>query len=260
MKYLVCLISLFAVFGCDSFHKFAPEKYFAEGDELKFATAIYNNDSREIRRMIADGIVDLDTSGKSGFSYLLYAVYVEKYNVVKILLENGADPNQLSVVEHPDGCIEHLTPLYCICRNHWYPIKYIKLLVEHGANVNDSTYSPLIACIENSGKDQKKVRYLIEHGAKVNQEYNGWTPIQTAAIVRRLDLVDMLWNEYNADPLYHSKDGTSLAFVIQNDIDNNLGTPKYIDHARDIMERLKKLGVQFPVSLKPAKNTEEKQR
>lgn len=116
----------------------------------------------------------------------------------------------------------------------------------------------MIACIENSGKDQKKVRYLIEHGAKVNQEYNGWTPIQTAAIVGRLDLVDMLWNEYNADPLYHSKDGTSLAFVIQNDIDNNLGTPKYIDHARDIMERLKKLGVQFPVSLKPAKNTEEK--
>lgn len=260
MKYLVCLISLFAVFGCDSFHKFAPEKYFAEGDELKFATAIYNNDSREIRRMIADGIVDLDTSGKSGFSYLLYAVYVEKYNVVKILLENGADPNQLSVVEHPDGCIEHLTPLYCVCRNHWYPIKYIKLLVEHGANVNDTSVSPpLVTCIMNSGKDQKRVRYLIENGANINQVFGDYTPMQHAVLSRRLDLVDLLW-DYGADPLYIGKRGNSLAYMVQKIVNKNLGTPEYVNHAREIMERLGKLGVQFPVSLKPAKNTEEKQR
>ena len=259
MKYLVCLISLFTVFGCDSFHKFAPEKYFAEGDELKFATAI-NNDSREIKRMIADGIVDLDTSGKSGFSYLLYAVYVEKYNVVKILLENGADPNQLSVVEHPDGCIEHLTPLYCVCRNHWYPIKYIKLLVEHGANVNDTSVSPpLVTCIMNSGKDQKKVRYLIENGANINQVFGDYTPMQHAVLSGRLDLVDLLW-DYGADPLYIGKRGNSLAYMVQKIVNKNLGTPEYVNHAREIMGRLGKLGVQFPVSLKPAKNTEEKQR
>lgn len=260
--YLTLSIFLLTIFKCCNMkvYKFKPETYFCRTDylEITMADAIYYENKKKVKEYIQSGKVDINKPGASGFTYLLYSIYIERYDMTKVLLELGADPNQLSVVKHPDGGIEHLTPLYCICRNHWYPIKYIKLLVEHGANVNDSTYSPLIACIENSGKDQKKVRYLIEHGAKVNQEYNGWTPIQTAAIVGRLDLVDMLWNEYNADPLYHSKDGTSLAFVIQNDIDNNLGTPKYIDHARDIMERLKKLGVQFPVSLKPAKNTEEK--
>lgn len=117
--------------------------------------------------------------------------------------------------------------------------------------------SPLHACVGNPGKDQKKVRYLIEKGARVNQEYCGWTPIQYAVIARRLDLVDILWNEYGADPLYVGKNGISFAFMIQNIIDRNLGTPKYVDHAREIMERLKELGVQFPVSLTPAKDAEE---
>lgn len=260
---LLSIISIILFNCCDmGVKRFKPETYFSHKVDLEMdmANAIYHGDKKRVKDYINTGRVDINKPGEAGFTYLLYAIFLERYDIVRVLLELGADPNQLSVVKHPDGGIEHLTPLYCICRNHWYPIKYIKLLVKKGANVNDdSEYSPLIACIENSGKDQKKVRYLIEHGAKVNHEYkNGWTPIQTAAIVGRLDLVDMLWNEYNADPLYHSKNGTSLAFVIQNDIDNNLGTPKYIAHARDIMERLKKLGVQFPVSLKPEESVEEK--
>lgn len=126
MRYLIYITALFAFFGCNSFSKFAPEKYFAEGGERELATAIYNNDIRKIRRMIADSIVNLNTSGKSGFHYLLYAIYVEKYEVVKILLENGANPNQLSIIKHPDGTIQELTPLGCVCRNHWYPITMIR--------------------------------------------------------------------------------------------------------------------------------------
>lgn len=89
-------MTLVAFFGCKSFSKFAPEKYFARGDELKFATAIYNSDSRTVRQMIADNIVDLNASGEKGFSYLMYAVYIEQYDVAKVLLENGADPLYVS--------------------------------------------------------------------------------------------------------------------------------------------------------------------
>lgn len=73
----------------------------------------------------------------------------------------------------------------------------------------------------------------------------------------QLDLVDLLWND-GADPLYVGKDGNSLAYMVQKIVNKNLGTPKYVKHAREIMERLKELGVQFPVSLNPAKNVEEK--
>ena len=45
--------------------------------------------------------------------------------------------------------------------------------------------------------------------------------------------------------------------MVQKIVNKNLGTPKYVNHACEIMERLKELGVQFPVSLNPAKNVEE---
>lgn len=251
MKYLIYITALLAFFRCNSSSKFVPEKYFAEGSEREFATAIYNGNSRKIEKMITDSIVNLKVSGEKGFSYLLYAVFVEKYNMVKILLELGADPNQLSVVKHPDGSIEKLTPLVCVCRNHWYPIKYIKLLVEKGANVNDTIVSPpLVTCIINSGKDQKKVRYLIEKGANINQVFGDYTPMQHAVLGGRLDLVDLLW-DYGADPLYIGKKGNSLAYMVQNIVNKNLGTPEYVNHARAIMDRLEKLGVRFPVSLTP---------
>ena len=262
--------------------KFKPETYFSRTDYLEFsmANAIYYENKKKVKEYIQSGGIDVNKPGVSGFTYLLYSIYIEKYDMTKVLLELGADPNQLSVVKHPDGTIEELTPLVCICRNHWYSIKYIKLLVEQGANVNDTTLSPpLVSCIIHSGKDQKKVRYLIENGANINQVFGDYTPMQHAVLSGRLDMVDLLWDygadpllviqtmnqkmvdllwDYGADPLYIGKKGNSLAYMVQKIVNKNLGTPKYINHAREIMERLKELGVQFPVSLKPAKNVEEK--
>ena len=54
MKYLIYITALLAFFGCNSFSKFVPEKYFAEGSEREFATAIYNGNSRKIKKMRTD--------------------------------------------------------------------------------------------------------------------------------------------------------------------------------------------------------------
>ena len=113
--------------------------------------------------------MDINRPGQAGFTFLMYAVYIEQYDVAKVLLENGADPNILSVVTHPDGGVEHLTPLSCVCAHHWYPIKYIKLLAEHGADMNDTITAPFLLCIGHSMKDTQKVRYMIEHGANINK-------------------------------------------------------------------------------------------
>lgn len=254
-KSLICLISTLFLFGCSNMKvkDFKPDTYFSRKVDLEMAMAdaIYYGEKKLVRDYINTGRVDINRPGQAGFTFLMYAVYIEQYDVAKVLLENGADPNILSIVTHPSGSIEKLLPLYCICQHNWYPIKYMKLLVENGANVNDTILSPLATCIKHSGKDTKKVRYLIEHGAKVNQEFGGLTPIQFAVIARRLELVDLLWNEYNADPLYVGKSGISLAFMVQNIVDNKLGTPEYIDHAQAIMKRLEKLGVKFPITLTP---------
>ena len=233
--------------------KFKPETYFSRTDYLEFsmAKAIYHENKKQIKENVSSGKVDINKPGVSGFTYLLYAIFLERYDIVKVLLELGADPNQLSIIKHPDGSIEKLTPLGCVCRNHWYPIKYIKLLVEKGANVNDTIVSPpLVACIMNSGKDQKKVRYLIENGANINQVFGDYTPMQYAVLSRGLDMVDLLWN-YGADPLYIGKKGNSLAYMVQKIVNKKLGTPEYVAHAQAIMNRLEKLGVKFPVTITP---------
>lgn len=129
-------------------------------------------------------------------------------------------------------------------------IKYLKLLVEKGANVNDTNITPLHACVGNPGKDQERVRYLIENGANIDQVFGDYTPMQRAVLGRRLDLVDLLW-DYGADPLYIGKKGNSLAYMIQNIVSKNLGTPEYVAHAQAIMDRLEKLGVKFPVAITP---------
>ena len=239
--------------------EFKPDIYFSHKVDLEMAIAdaIYYGEKKLVRDYINTGRVDINRPGKAGFTFLMYAVYIEQYDVAKVLLENGADPNILSIVTHPDGAVEYLTPLSCVCENDWYPMKYIKLLVENGANVNDTITVPFTLCIAHSGNDSKKIRYLIEHGAKVNTEFKGKTPIQLAAMIGKWDLVSLLWDEYGADPLYVSKDGRSLAFIVQNSIEKKLGTPKSLSHAQAIMERLKKLGVKFPVTLNPEDEKEK---
>lgn len=237
---------------------FKPDAYFSRKVDLEMAMAdaIYYGEKKLVRDYINTGRVDINRPGKAGFTFLMYAVYIEQYDVAKVLLENGADPNILSIVTHPDGAVEYLTPLSCVCENNWYPIKYIKLLVENGANINDTITAPFIRCITYSIKGQKKVRYLIEHGANINLVIGDFSPMQHAVLSGRLDLVDLLW-DYGADPLYVGKKGTSLAIMLQDIVDNKLGTPEYIDHAQAIMKRLEKLGVKFPVTLNPKNEKEE---
>lgn len=238
--------------------EFKPDIYFSHKVDLEMAIAdaIYYGEKKLVRDYINTGRVDINRPGKAGFTFLMYAVYIEQYDVAKVLLENGADPNILSIVTHPDGAVEHLTPLSCVCAHHWYPIKYIKLLAEHGADMNDTITAPFLLCIGHSMKDTQKVRYMIEHGANINKEVNGYTPIQYAALVGKLDLVDLLW-ELGANPLYTTSEGISLAYLIQEDVDKKLGTKEYVSHAQEIMKRLEKLGVKFPVTLNPEDKKEE---
>ena len=259
-KSSIFLISTLFLWGCSNMKvkDFKPDAYFSHEieSEMAIADAIYYGEKKLVRDYINTGRVDINRPGKAGFTFLMYAVYIEQYDVAKVLLENGADPNILSIVTHPDGAVERLTPLSCVCENNWYPIKYIKLLVENGANINDTITAPFIRCITYSIKDQKKVRYLIEHGANINLVIGDFSPMQHAVLSGRLDLVDLLW-DYGADPLYVGKKGTSLAIMLQDIVDNKLGTLEYIDHAQAIMKRLEKLGVKFPVTLNPEDEKEE---
>lgn len=238
--------------------RFKPEVYFDTDNvaELSMAKAIYNGETWLVKKYLKSNAVDINKPGKSGFTYLLYAIYIEQYDVAKILLENGADPSVRCIVSFPDG-EEELTPLSVVCGNHWYPMKYYKLLVENGANINDPRMPALPICIAMSGKKKEKVIYLIEHGADLNLPWGGFTPLECCVTSRNLDIVDLLY-DYGADPFITEETCYNFAFMLQDVVDQRLGTQEYIDHAKAIMARLKKEGVKFPVPKLPTDYFEDK--
>ena len=263
MKHLVYIMTLLAFFGCNSFSHLAPEKYFSDGNELLLANAIYRNKSKEIEYILSHNEINVNTPGKYGFTYLMYAIYIQKYDMAKLLLKLGADPNLLSYVNHPvegnnpdyikreEGTFR-LMPLSFVCGHPDWNIKYIKLLIEYGADVNATIpFTPIHELIVGGAGDMERIKYLMKHGLDLNVPDNlGDTPIITAAIVRDLDLVEYFL-DYGANPKQINKDGVSLGYELQLQIEDNLGTPEYITHAKAIIERLKKMGITFPAILTP---------
>ena len=261
-KSSIFLISTLFLWGCSNMKvkDFKPDAYFSHEieSEMAMANAIYYSNNELVKDYIKTGRVDINTPGKYGFTYLMYAIYIQKYDMAKLLLKLGADPNLLSFVNHPvkgnnpdyiqreEGTFR-LMPLSFVCGHPDWDIKYIKLLIEYGADVNATIpFTPIHELIVGGAGDMERIKYLMKHGLDLNVPDNsGDTPIITAAIVRDLDLVEYFLNN-GAKPNHINKDGVSLGYELQLQIEDNLGTPEYIAHAKVIIERLKEMGITFP--------------
>ena len=193
-------------------------------------------------------------------SYLLYAVWEHNYDMTKFLLENGADPNFVSVFwdETPEETVCML-PLERTCYDK-YGMNYMKLLLEHGANPNDTRAQlPLFAAALY--EDKKKIDFLLEHGADINQfDSVKETVIIDQALARQWAFVLWLWDK-GADPMKTGGIGRNtggkenVAYWVQDFI--NYGNGDYDNpDFKKLVARLKSIGVEFPY--KPAMdNTEE---
>ena len=119
------------------FNSEAPYKRFFSEKEYPIIQAIHDCDKDKILDMMHRGW-NVNSMGKHGMSYLLYAIWEHNYDMTKFLLENGADPNFVSVFwdETPEETVCML-PLERTCYDK-YGMNYMKLLLEHGANPNDT--------------------------------------------------------------------------------------------------------------------------
>ena len=137
MKYIIALLSSLILTSCSMFNNEAPYKRFFSEKEYPIIQAIHDCDKDKILDMMHKGW-NVNTMGKHGMSYLLYAVWEHNYDMTKFLLENGADPNFVSVFwdETPEETVCML-PLEGTCYDK-YGMNYMKLLLEYGANPNDT--------------------------------------------------------------------------------------------------------------------------
>lgn len=96
---------------------------------------------------------------ESKYTPLMIAVEYERHELIKILLEHGADTEYTTIYGNT------ALLLAVIYQNH----EIMKILLDAGANVNvinTSKYTPLMYAIDNSQIDD--VKLLIEKGAKID--------------------------------------------------------------------------------------------
>ena len=230
-----------------------PQVYFPDGQELKMATAIYDGDTRSVQSMINDG-VDLNRIGKGGMTYLYYAMLTMNYDMMELLLKNGANPNIRSVFYtrpklHKKGLSDDKTIAICLVYSGYgdYDIKYMKLLLKYGANINDTTsMSPLTAAVRDKVQGKEKIKYLAEQGLNLNYSQTGTPIIASQARIFKWDMVLFLL-DLGADPMAGDDPDFYVATAVQDYYDEGFDlNSEYGKMAQEVKRRLEQRGVKFP--------------
>jgi ankyrin repeat protein len=141
-----------------------------------FIELMWSGTADEVERAIKDGA---DVNARNDGYTALHVALAEGASpeVVKILLENGADPN---AANFGDGLIEGNTPLHQACYNRENPV--IAMLLDAGADINarNGTHTPLMAAMEFPSLE--KITLLLDRGADISARgYLGRTAFWDAA-------------------------------------------------------------------------------
>ncbi len=178
----------------------------------EIANLIYQDNIEQVEKFITThpNMINYQEP-QNGLTLLMWSVLMEKFDSVKILLLNGADPNLTSN--------SNSTALFFACGHSWVEnipnknSKYVLLLLENGANPNityqgnpnqkygtitgiEKGTAPLMIASNNS---IDKVKELLKYGAKLNHKtVTGKTASIEALIMQEVDVAYYLIVEKKA--------------------------------------------------------------
>jgi len=225
-KNTLLIFALFPIILLPGCNKYQPENYFKSIEQVTLAKAILTQNTDEISNLINGG-TEMDTRGKNGITPLMWALLNQRDKSYEFLLKNGADPN----IQMNDGDWngQSTTSLSAMSKYPWY----LETALLYGGEPNlvnpRKKRTPTFEAIQF--KDQlewkwlrgekdpsmEKVLLLIKANADLNfQDKSDWTPMMTAAIANRYDIVYTLI-ENGADPFLETGTGDTLLRLI-NDI------------------------------------------
>ncbi len=241
-----------------------PDGFFKERKYSNIAEAIYNNNDDLLKNYLKTyKDLDIDKLGKRGANLLMYSIIMEKYKMMQILLEHGADPNVKSYVIPPTQPIGKNSdrlcaqPLGIICEYyHRYNRKYVELLLKYGANVNDTICSkpPFIHAVGGSAyistytwrKKKELMTILLKNGANINiQDKSGKTALISARGIKWETTIEWLL-DHGADYKITDNHNISVVHHIQNYLENFGSEEKFLAKSRALKKRLENEGVIFP--------------
>jgi len=124
-------------------------------------------------------------------------------DIVRLLLENGADPNAFVDIGPPTniGFPEESTPL-CWCKGN---LEIVELLLDHGADPMLPKDEPAIFYAGKRDANPKIVQRMLEAGANPNVGTVYGSILQLACVVENAKVVEVLL-KWNAEPTIMTRD------------------------------------------------------
>lgn len=213
---IICLISTLLT-SCTTMSDLnKPENSF-EGKFLPIGKAIYANDKKEVTHLLTNSEISIDSVGNGGKSgkptFLMYAILLEKEEMVAILLKLGANPNQRCLLTNQNKTNDSKTGVPLIyhetnpLNRASFSIENIQtakniceLLINHGADINGwgSYYdAPLKnAVLGHEGENAKAmVKFFLSKGADINAYLDKSGSTILNSISGEWQLVDYLLEE-----------------------------------------------------------------
>jgi uncharacterized protein len=190
--------------------KYDAARYF-DGPGLALAQAVGRHDSADLRRLIEAGQVDPNkVFSRQGMPLMAWPIVNEDPDGLQLLLDAGLDPNARDGARDQDGDFVHANALvYAASLKD--PV-YLKLLLEHGGDPETPNRDgqPLLFDARLQGSFQN-VKLLVEHGADVNHSFLGATGTILGQYVLLGDFEEAYWlMQHGADPGLRS-DGSPVA-------------------------------------------------
>ena len=140
-----------------------------EGDFFPLHYASYFGKTASVKEIVKYCDVNLRMKPELGNVALIYAADQGHFEIVKYLIEKGADVNIIfGKIEFGKKVNSGYTALYAACIDDHY--KIAKLLIENGADVNKvcrANFDPMTALDRAAKNDSEKCRVLLtKHGGR----------------------------------------------------------------------------------------------
>lgn len=256
MKRILFLI-MTSMFGKCASSSQVDNKYLGDDVRLfentpvwEIAKAIEKDDTIKLKQLVFEAPKEtLDFQEKKfGQTLLIWSIYSNHYNGFKILIDAGADIN----VKANDS-----TQAINWAANIYETSNYLRVLLNHNANVNHVANSPTVErlrtpLIAAAWYSLENTKLLVEAGANINYSYseneNNNSPLYSAFRGGKIDVIHYLLIEAKADPnmLLETKSNGEKVYAVNmlRTLTFDIGSDDY-KKKMEIVDFLKKQGIDY---------------
>ncbi|KAL3081783.1 hypothetical protein niasHS_011868 [Heterodera schachtii] len=161
-----------------------------DGNIQQLRVLIDSLDADELNTLLRRTVDPVERVTRTGTA-LWSAFFKHHFDIVDLLLEKGADPNEPAIFQAHDHRM-NLTPLYSAVLHA--NLELCRALIDRGANIDlgtDSAVTPLMIACDRS--QTEIATFLVENGANINlQTGDGATALMYASYTGNVDIVRLL--------------------------------------------------------------------